>query len=77
MVDDHEYFVGDGQRSLLLADTYFETPKGAPQEGGRFPSAPGTLHQDPAEVAIPFARFAVVPSLNLSRFVGGRSDQNT
>src|SRR5262249_50160448 len=61
MVDDHEYFVGDGQRRLLLTDTYFETPKGAPQEGGRFPSAPGTLHQDPAEVAIPLTRFASVP----------------
>src|SRR5215475_14046174 len=28
MVDDHEYFVGDGQRSLLLANAYLETPKG-------------------------------------------------
>jgi hypothetical protein len=39
----------------------FETPKGAPQEGGRFPSAPGTWHQDPAQIAIPLARFAAVP----------------
>ena len=61
MVDDHEYFVGDGQRSLLLTDPHFETPKGASQEGGRFPSAPGTWHQDSAEVAIPLARFASVP----------------
>ena len=61
MVDDHEYFVGDGQRSLLLADPYFEPPKGAAQEGGRFPGAPGTLHQDATEVAIPLARFAAVP----------------
>jgi len=29
VIDDHKYFVGDSQRSLLLADTYFETPKGA------------------------------------------------
>ena len=61
MVDDHEYFVGDGQRSLLLANAYLETPKGAPQEGGRFPSAPGTWHQDPAQIAIPLARFASGP----------------
>ena len=37
MVDDHEYFVGNGQRRLLLTDTDFETPKGASEEGGRFP----------------------------------------
>jgi hypothetical protein len=61
MVDDHENFVGDSQRRLLLADTHFETPKGASEEGGRFPGAPGTLHQDPAQGAIPLARFAAVP----------------
>src|SRR5215831_13627055 len=61
MVDDHKNFVGDSQCSLLLADTHFETPKGAAQEGGRFPGAPGTLHQDSAEVTIPLARFAAVP----------------
>jgi hypothetical protein len=60
MVDDHENFVGDGQRSLLLPEAHFETPKGTSQEGRRFPSAPGTLHQDPAEGAIPLARFASV-----------------
>jgi hypothetical protein len=60
-VDDHEYFVGDSQRSLLLTDPHFETPKGASQEGRRFPSAPGTWHQDATEVAIPLARFASVP----------------
>jgi hypothetical protein len=60
MVDDHEYFVGDSQRSLLLAKTHFETPKGASQEGGRFPGAPGTLHHDSAQGAIPLARFAAV-----------------
>jgi len=43
MVDDHENFVGDGQRSFLLTDPYFETPEGAPQEGGRFPSAPDSI----------------------------------
>ena len=56
MVDDHEYFVGDSQRRFLLANTHLETPKGASEEGGRFPGPPGTLHQDPAEVAIPLAR---------------------
>jgi hypothetical protein len=61
MVNDHEYFVGDGERRFLLTETYFETSKGAAQEGGRFPRAPGTLHQDPAQGAIPFARFAAVP----------------
>jgi len=61
MVDDHEDFVGDGQRSLFLADPSFETPKGAPQEGGRFPRAPGTLPQDPAEGAIPLTRFTAGP----------------
>jgi hypothetical protein len=61
MVDDHEYVVGDGPRSLLLTDTYCETPQGASQEGRRLPSAPGTLPQDAAQVAIPFARFASVP----------------
>src|SRR5262245_36150371 len=60
MVDDHEYFVGDSQRRLLLAQTHLETPKGASEEGGRFPGTPGTLHQDPAEVAIPLARFASI-----------------
>src|SRR4029450_5336282 len=61
VVDDHEYFVGDSQRCLLLADTYFETAKGAAQEGWRFPGAPGTLHQDAAEVPISLTRFAAVP----------------
>jgi hypothetical protein len=61
MVDDHENFVGDSQRGLLLADTHFETPKGASEESGRFPGAPGTLHQDPAEGAIPLARCASIP----------------
>src|SRR5262249_13354229 len=61
VIDDHKYFVGDSQRRLLLADTYFETPKGAAQEGGRFPGAPGTLHQDPAQITIPLTRFAGVP----------------
>jgi hypothetical protein len=61
MVDDHEDFVGDGQRGLFLADPYFKPTKGAAQESGCFPGAPGTLHQDPAEVAIPLARFAAVP----------------
>ena len=60
MVDDHENFVGDSQRGLLLADTHFETPKGTSEEGGRFPGTPGTLYQDPAEVAIPLARFASI-----------------
>ena len=61
MGDDHADCVGDGQRRLLLPETYCETPQGAPQEGGRFPGAPGTLHQDPAEGAIPLARCAAVP----------------
>ena len=61
MVDDHENFVGDSQRGLLLADTHFETPKGPSEEGGRFPGTPGTLYQDSAEGAIPLARFAAVP----------------
>src|SRR5215471_11037950 len=61
MVDDHEYVVGDGERRLLLADAHFETSKGASEEGGRFPGAPSTLHQDPVEVAIPLTRFATVP----------------
>src|SRR5215468_10607609 len=61
MVDDHEDFVGDSQRRLLLANAHLETPKGTAQEGRRFPGTPGTLHQDAAEVAIPLARFAVVP----------------
>jgi hypothetical protein len=52
MVDEHEYFVGDGQRGLFLADPSFKPTKGAAQEGGGFPGAPGTLHQDPAEGAI-------------------------
>jgi len=60
VVDDHEYFVGDGQRRCLLPETHFETPKGATQEGRRFPGISGTLHQDPTEVAIPLARFATV-----------------
>ena len=58
VVDDHEYFVGDGQRRLLLAEPHFKPPKGASQEGGRFPGAPGTLHQDPTQGAIPLTRFA-------------------
>jgi hypothetical protein len=61
MGDDHAYGVSDGQRRRLLADTYCATPQGAPQAGGRFPSAPGPWHQDPAEGAIPRARFASVP----------------
>jgi hypothetical protein len=61
MVDDHENFVGDGQRRLLLAQTHFETSKGASEEGGRFPATPGTWHEDPAQGAIPLARFAAVP----------------
>src|SRR5262249_30232779 len=36
-------------------------PKGPSEEGGRFPGPPGTLYQDPAEVAITLARFAAVP----------------
>src|SRR5262249_9748937 len=60
MVDDHEYVVGDSQRRLLLAQTHLETPQGASEEGGRFPGTPGTWHQDPAEVAIPLARFASI-----------------
>src|SRR5262249_8540801 len=61
MVDDHEYFVGDGSRRFLLADAHLETPKGTAQEGRRFLGTPGTLHPDSAEVAIPLARFAMVP----------------
>ena len=44
MVADHENFVGDGQRRLLLAQTHFETSKGASEEGGCLPGTPGTLH---------------------------------
>src|SRR4030095_8002828 len=60
MVDDHQDFVGNSQRRLLLPQTHLETPKGAAEEGGRFPGTPGTLPQDPAEGAIPLARFASI-----------------
>jgi len=61
MGDDHEHCVGAGQRRFLLTDPYCETPEGAPQAGGRFPSAPGPWHQDPAQGAMPLARFASGP----------------
>ena len=70
VIDDHKYFVGDSQRRLLLAEPYFETPKGAAQESRRFPGAPGTWHQDPAEIAIPLTRFAAVRFTALSWFPG-------
>src|SRR5438067_448462 len=61
MGDDHEDCVGDGSRRFLLANAHLEPPKGATQEGGCFPGTPGTWHQDPAQGAIPFVRFAAVP----------------
>ena len=61
MVDHHQNFMGDGHRRFFAPKAPFKTPKRLSQEGRGFAGGPGTLHQHPAEIAIPFACAARTP----------------
>ena len=52
MVDDHEYFVGDGQCPSSYRSTLRDAERCVPGRWA-FSGSPGTWHQDSAQVAIP------------------------